>query len=115
MQQFGSIQNQISGTSPERTFEVGDGMTKVMWTDRKPYTIIAISKSGKTMVVQEDKAIRTDDLGMSDAQQYEFERDPEGPTLQIRKAKDGQWYTSGGMKSGTKFAAGRSCYHDYSF
>lgn len=48
----GSLNNLLAGTNPELKPEIGMGATKIMWTDRAPYTIIAISKSGKTVMVK---------------------------------------------------------------
>lgn len=57
---------------------VGMGATHVMHSDRHAYTVIAVSPTGKRCIVQRDKAIRTDQNGMSDAQSYRFEADPQG-------------------------------------
>lgn len=90
--------------------EVGMGATHLMYTDRHPYTIIKVCTPRKIMV-QADKAIRTDNNGMSDSQSYDFEPNPEGTVKTLRLTKKG-WTTP----HGEKFSIGhRSAYHDYSF
>lgn len=79
---FNTLMNSASGIEPE----VGMGVTILFFSDRHAGTITEIEyfKSGqkagqpKTITVQEDKAIRTDSLGMSDAQSYRYERNPDG-------------------------------------
>lgn len=108
---YGSLNNLLAGTNPELVPTVGMGATMVMWTDRLPFTVIAVSKSGKTVTVQEDNAVRMDGNGMSECQTYVFTRNPEGAIFKVRKLKNGQWACKG-----QKFTLGsRSKYHDYSF
>lgn len=94
--------------------EIGMGVTFSCWTDRHAGTIIAISKSGKSIVVQGDTAIRIDNNGMSDCQQYRYERNPEAPKLKFRiTSREGRkaWR----MGSYTAGLGYRRAYHDYSF
>lgn len=106
----GSLVNHLSGTPAGLVPEVGMGATQLCYTDRHAYTVIEVSKSGKTCKVQADKAIRTDNNGMSEMQSYTFERNPEGAIVTLRKTKKG-W-----THKGQRFALGyRSEYHDYSF
>lgn len=89
---------------------IGMGATQVLYSDSHAYTIIAISKTGKTITVQKDKAIRADKNGMSDCQTYTFERDPQGQTRTVRQTKNGwNW-------KGERFLVGiRQEYFDYTF
>jgi len=108
--QHGSLINQIAGTSPTLVPVVGMGATRMCWSDRYPYTVIAVSASGKTIKVQSDKYTRTDANGMSECQTYEYAPDPNGVTITVRLTKRG-WYAKG-----SKFCLGsRSRYHDFSF
>lgn len=89
---------------------VGDGATHVMWTDRHAYTVIEVSASGKTVKVQRDKATRTDGRGMTDAQSYKYEPDPQGAVRTVRLTKRG-WRSNGeAVLMGV-----RDEYYDYSF
>lgn len=108
---FGSLVNMTSvGGGKDVKPEVGMGATYLGWTDREPYTVIAISKSGKTITVQEDIAIRVDNNGMSESQKYEFKPNPLGRTYNLRLTKKG-WSCRG-----MQFALGyRSKYYDFSF
>jgi hypothetical protein len=96
---------------------VGDGATMLGWSDRHPYTVIEVSPNGRTVVVQEDFAVRTDNYGMSDCQSYEYSRNPDGRTSTVTLRKNGRWVVKGqGLKNGTGFAMGsRRKYYDYSF
>lgn len=106
--------------------QLNTGCTLLSWTDRYAGTIVEMFKVGKTqyIVVQEDKAIRTDKNGMSEAQEYLYEQDTKGPKYTFRKDGKGFWaqvtlnketgrynmYRGYGLKIGH-----RNAYHDYSF
>jgi hypothetical protein len=94
--------------------EVGMGATILGWTDRKAVTIVAVSKSGRRIMVQRDKAIRVDANGMSEAQDYRYEQDKDGRTEEYSLRKDGAWRPVGGS-SGQLFIGERDEYYDYSF
>lgn len=88
--QTASLMNHImsrSNCAPEP--EVGMGATILGWTDRHAATVI--SWDGKILRVQRDKATRTDTLGMTDAQEYEYERDPEGCVYDYKRDRSGKW------------------------
>lgn len=90
--------------------EVGMGATLVMWTDTHAYTITRVSKSGKSFWMKRDKAIRTDDYGMSDCQEYRYEPQPDAMEEPVRMTKRG-W-----MSRGHLVRVGiRDEYYDYSF
>jgi hypothetical protein len=99
----------VNGTA-EVAPEVGMGVTMCFWTDRTAGTVIKMTAC--TVTVQEDKATRIDSNGMSDAQNYSYERDPSGPVDVFRKTKRG-WRSS---KSGAYLVLGdRRKFYDYSF
>lgn len=120
--QTGSVTNYLlSGTNGQPEPEVGMGCTFLMWTDREPGTIVSVKrfKSGaragqvSEIGVRHDKAIRTDDNGMSEVQRYRFEPDPEAGVIICKRRKDGSFQS---VKSGYRVRVGdRSKYHDYSF
>lgn len=121
---YGSMFNHLyaRGKAPEP--EVGMGATMLYWSDRRAATVVEVErfKTGpragqvKAVVVQQDKATRTDNHGMSDAQTYEYERDPQGPTrryrLVTRGKKAGTFQAQGG---GGLLLGARAEYFDYSF
>lgn len=96
---------------------VGDGATISAYSDRYAGTIIAVSPSGKRITVQRDNYRRIDSNGMSDAQSYEYERDPKGVTYQFSLRKNGRWVQVGEtLYGGLRCHIGvRSAYYDYSF
>jgi hypothetical protein len=109
----GSLMNHLmSGTNGQPHPQVGMGATILGWTDRHAATIVEVSPSGKTIVIQRDNAKRIDSNGMSESQQYEFtpNADAERETFRLRKTGE---YRS---KYGANLRIGeRSEYFDYSF
>ena len=96
---------------------VGNAATVYWWSDSKAGTIIEVSPSGKRITVQLDKSIRTDSNGMSDCQDYRYERDPNGPTYKFSLRKNGRWIVIGHeTRDGVGCSIGsRHTYHDFSF
>lgn len=114
--QTGSFVNLMHLNSNNPVPAVGDGATILYWTDRQAVTIIEVSKSGKRVVVQEDKATRTDNLGMSDCQSYSYEPNPEGTKHVFTLRNNGRWVRQGDTKRGCGLRVGtRDQYHDYGF
>lgn len=95
--------------------EVGMGATICMWTDRRPCTVLTVS--GKTVTIQLDHANRTDKNGMSEEQDYTYERNPNGAILTFTLRKNGRWIKKGDtMEHGNSLSIGiREKYHDFSF
>jgi hypothetical protein len=87
----GSLMNHLRSNDPTPPV-VGKGATELMWTDRHAYFVNAVSKDGKRCTIERAKAIRTDDRGMSDAQNYRYERT--GNTTELR-FKWGKWRAQG--------------------
>ncbi len=54
--------------------EVGKGATVLLWTDRHAYEVIEVSKDKKRVVIQRYLPERVDDLGMSESQDYKYEK-----------------------------------------
>lgn len=92
---------------------IGMGATICHWSDRSPATVIHVTSSGKTITLQEDKATRTDNNGMSDDQSYEYERDTQGNIYKATLRKDGK-YKLVGSKEVVALGVRRKFY-DFSF
>jgi energy-coupling factor transporter ATP-binding protein EcfA2 len=91
----------------------GMGATIQHWSDRTATTIIQITHDGKRLILQADKAIRTDNNGMSEQQDYAYERDSQGQIYIATLRKDGRYrisYTKQLVSLGY-----RSAYYDFSF
>ena len=124
--QTGSLINYLSSGSKSPAPVIGMGGTVLHWTDRHAVTVVSIAVGGKSILTRDDIAIRTDANGMSDAQSYSFEQDPNGAERRWKLANDGTWRAAqtsasgrvlfvGGGK-GERLALGyRSHYHDFSF
>jgi hypothetical protein len=122
---------------------VGMGATVTLWSDSHAYTVIAVSKSGKQITLQRDKAVLLNgrDSGESDAleftsggflghvegrQRYRYERDPNGATIKATLRSyttrwDGKRYycwrqVGTPTHRGIRVAVGRRAEHyDYNF
>lgn len=112
---IGNVISQIKSNSKQPQAEVGMGCTVCAWSDRYACTIIEVSKSGRTIVCQRDKATRTDNWGMSDCQEYSYERDPNGLTFTMWFNKHGRWVEKGCPDGYKCYLGSRDEYYDYSF
>lgn len=111
-----SLFNNIYANSKYPAPEVGMGATELLWTDRRAYTIVEV-RGPKTIVVQQDDAKRADSYGMSDAQSYTYQPNPEGHKYVVTLRNNGRWVKQGETaKNGTAFLIGaRKEYFDFSF
>lgn len=91
------------------------GATVYFFSDAKAATVIYAQ--GRRISVQLDKAIRTDSNGMSEMQEYRYERNPEGTVYRFTLRKNGRWVRVGDtMGDGLVLSLkGRYHYHDFSF
>lgn len=116
----GSLVNTMLSSSASKEPQVGDGVTRIFWTDRAPGTVVEVErfKTGqragqvKAVLVTWDKATRTDSNGMSDAQTYSYETVWDGPRHRFTLRKNGDWQSSRG---GRIVIGYREKYYDYSF
>lgn len=123
MRVFGNLMNRIAETVKPLVPEVGMGATILMYSDRHAATVIEIldvrmiSKQPTKIIVQQDRAIRTDSNGQSEAQEYRFEPDANGRKYTFTLRKNGTYVEAGAsMRNGTIVRLGeRDSYHDYSF
>jgi hypothetical protein len=110
--QYGSVFNHLMGQCAQPIPEIGMGVTLLSWSDRHAATIVDIVryKNGNIdyIVVQDDTAIRTDTNGMSDAQTYRYERNPNGSTQRIKRNRRTGRYSNILLNH-------REEYYDYSF
>jgi len=119
----GSLVNYLFSRVQNAEPAVGMGATICMWSDRHAVTIISIENG--VLTTQMDKSIRIDDNGMSDSQEYTYERDPNGSLTHWKKNKKGRWVvafrnpktgrwnlTNGGQYLSIGI---RDEYYDYSF
>ena len=80
-----------------------------------PGTIIEVDPNGKWIKIQEDDYKRIDNNEMSDDQDYEYFRNPNGYIYTYKKNRLGQ-FTDNGRKDGRGLIIGhRERYYDFSF
>jgi hypothetical protein len=114
----GSVINHLKSKNPTPPV-VGKGATELMWTDRKAYFVNEVSEDGKECVIESAKAIRTDNRGMAEWQDYRYERT--GNTIELRFLW-GKWrYRGGNEWNSNKWYPMNivfgymDAYHDFSF
>jgi hypothetical protein len=117
MRVYGNLANRIAESTRAPQPTVGMGATLCYFSDRHAATVIEVSENGKRIVVQQDKATRTDSNGMSESQTYEYAADPAGAKTTFTLRKNGRWVESGSaMKNGTGLRLGeREEYFDFGF
>lgn len=93
--------------------ELGDGVTISLWTDSHACTVVRRTKN--TLWAQRDKAIRTDNNGVSDCQEYIYEPDPNGTVYVCHWSEKHAGFFYGGTQQGRMISVGRHEYYDYSF
>lgn len=112
MKLFGSLFNRIDENRKPPVPTVGMGATILMYSDRHAATVIEIV-TPKTIVIQEDTAIRTDSNGQSESQEYEYAPNHEATRREFTLRKDGRWRE---RKGTTVLMLGkRDQYYDYGF
>lgn len=111
--QFGSLQNQLLGNAVSKKPEVGMGATEIMYSDRHAYTIAEVLRAD-CILVQQDIAVRTDGLGITENQKWEFEPDPEALSVTLTRRKDGTWQIKGSRDCSVFVLGVRLEYYDFS-
>jgi hypothetical protein len=95
---------------------VGMGATINFHSDSKAATLVQVSHKGSKIVLQQDKATRTDQNGVSESQSYSYEADPNGAIYIATLRSDGRYRLVGSGKKGKAISLGvRREYYDYSF
>jgi len=95
--------------------EIGMGATIQHYSDRSACTIIHVSPSKKTIILQRDNATRIDNNGMSESQEYVYSRNHDGERYQATLRKDGRYRLSGAKTGETVYLNIRDEYYDFSF
>ena len=106
----------------DEELNIGDGVTLIYYSDEEPATVIEIDPKGRWIKVQRDNAIRTDNNGMSDCQDYRFERDENGRIQTFYKTRKQEYtlFTNTGKFTYNNYGIWlmlkvRRKYYDYSF
>lgn len=123
MAQGGSFHNRLDEVAVrgQPIPEPGMGATRLCYSDRHACTIVFVEMNAngdrKRIGIKADRAIRTDNLGMSDHQEYRYESDMQAGTQWYTIRKTGQWIREGdSLKGGEVLKIGvRDHHHDYSF
>lgn len=106
------MQTSTSAASNLSEPEVGMGATIRGYTDRIAATVVQVEKNKAGLVtkvvVQEDKAYRLDNNGMSEVQDYRYEPNPMGAQHVFTRRSDGKFRQAGTGSYGVSFATTRS-------
>ena len=102
---------------------IGQGATICHWSDRTACTIIAVSKSGKTISLQADHGELDEwkpqmipggfaaHCANNHEQRYRYRHKPDAPIWEARLRKSGAYRTV----NGERVVPGRHQFHDYNF
>lgn len=112
----GNLISRLMEQSAQPEPKVGMGATITCWSDRHAATIVDIIRfkygkhagQPKFVIVQQDRAERTDANGMSDCQTYQYFPNPNAERRQFK------YSPSRGCCDGLVIGVRRE-YHDYSF
>lgn len=95
--------------------EVGMGCTRIMWTDKVPYTIVKV-ESDKRIVVQRDSVEAEPGEQQMGHQKWVIKPNPYGEVLILTKRRNGMWIERNKAMSNYGFVVGhRRYYYDWSF
>lgn len=89
---------------------IGMPVAVYMYSDRKAYTVVKVSKTGAKISIRRVVATRVDNNGMSDCQDYTFTEDENGEILTANRQGDGSYRCPLG-----RVCEGHREYHDFSF
>jgi hypothetical protein len=114
--QTGSLINHLYSRGGDLTPKIGMGVTMLGWTDRHAATIVEVKMKGLKVGIVQDIAIRTDNNGMSETQQYSY-APGNGGVMYYTLRQNGKWVAEGqGFKNGSRIVIGfRDEYYDFSF
>jgi hypothetical protein len=94
--------------------QVGDGATWSPWTDSYAATVIAVSKSGKQITIQDDQSVIVSGSAQDGSAKYEYRPNPRGPVRKATRRQDGKFRLVG-WTAGGYVGPGRRAYQDPSF
>lgn len=78
-----------AGNLVERIPRVGDPATECVGSDRYPYTVVAVSPSGKTIKAQQDREVFVKGSEADGSAEYVYERNPKSAVREYRLDKNG--------------------------
>jgi hypothetical protein len=120
------IERAMKALTPE-TATVGDGATKHLYSDSHAHTIVEVNRNGKQIVLQRDKATRTNrdkdtfEAGgffghteNPDGQKWAYERDESAEKIVANWSAKKRAFFVGGP-TGMKVTTGRHEHYDYNF
>ena len=90
------------------------GCTLLYFSDRHAATIIEVINE-RRIVIQRDNAVRIDNNGMSESQEYACTPNPEATREEFTLRKNGRWVRKGESSKGLALAIGyRKEFYDFS-
>jgi len=94
--------------------QVGDGATWSPWSDCYAATVIAVSKSGNQITIQDDTSVVVSGSVQDGSAVYENRPNPNGRVSKATRRKDGKFRLVGWTQGG-RVGPGRSTYQDPHF
>jgi hypothetical protein len=109
---YGSLVNAIGNQTRSTVPEIGMGVTELCYSDRHPFTVVAIL-SPTRIQVQRDDTKRTDNNGFSEHQDYEYTPNPDAAIITLRLNKHGRWKALGDPQGCTYLIGKHEEYYDF--
>ena len=95
--------------------EIGMGATEMCWSDRHPWTVVAVYSENKCMLQKDSVKAKEGDHPMGH-QEWEITPNPQGITAIVTRRRNGQWHHVNRAMNTTGFVLGqRRYYYDWSF
>lgn len=90
MKLYGNLNNRLEENKKFcKEIKVGTHATMYYWSDRQAYEVVDVIDQ-QHIKLRKLKAIRTDNNGMSDCQDYRYESDPSQPIEELKVVR-GKW------------------------
>ena len=93
--------------------KVGDGVSVVMWSDRRAATVI--HKTAARITIQWDRSVVVKGSTQDGSAQYDYLPNPDGIVETYSLRKNGRWVRTGDSSTGCYLVTGRCEYHDPHF
>jgi hypothetical protein len=105
----------VTTTRTTSTPVVGDEATYSVGSDSYPATVVAVSKSGHRVTLQDANWTVTSGSMHDGSAQYSYEANPSGPTRVATRRANGDYRLQGWDRGGFVGFGHRRMYHDPSF
>ena len=87
---YGSLQNRLAECAKNPDPAVGMFVTRIGWSDRYPFEVVAV-KDARHCTVRQMRWVITSGFSLDGSAEYEYYSDEGGVKAELFKKKDGRW------------------------